>query len=638
MLILIILCISTIECKAEEDSSYESSVQRKLDKILSYMESLDLKFHNLNKTVHDKLSQCQTNITGDEKHKSIKVNDKPLQSSFDIFSFNKLASDSNAITRGSLVNNISQEQHGTFNISDSLENLEIILKDQLTSFRSILNKVLNRVWDQGYQLNVIADQLSQAKEECSSSLSSCSSVSETIAKCNGNLEKFDTSQSRQHERDVMVADGALRVSQIAMIEKLVSQGLDDIIEEVQSNITGTCRTIGEQLTKDADYISGQLEWIDERVRTTGLRVDEVSSVVKQSALILNRLQSNPVTESITLTYNNMNDTSNLNSNSNSKANETKTIPKAASRWFSGSKVPGRNKTDNDYDQSGISKLRSNNSNWCQSRTSLVRPSSCQQLRLAGANCTGQYYVFVQSSIMHVYCDMNMNSDDFGGGWTVILRRLDKSLASNESDGKSNTQANLDRPQRQSPNPLMEQFKAAQTNFSLDKINYKRGFGQLNDWAEFFVGLDLLHHLTRDESIYEMQVDLESSDSKELHLKYDSFAIGNEDSGFRLYIGECNETETICAPFSRLNNSEFAIKQASLNEEDTTWGWWIGEDENEVKSNNYINMTDLTQPLGRQPNGSVNHMYWPQNSTSFGPVRRAVMKIRKKRLPGQDLSF
>ena len=90
----------------------------------------------------------------------------------------------------------------------------------------------------------------------------------------------------------------------------------------------------------------------------------------------------------------------------------------------------------------------------------------------------------------MYCDQTTA----GGGWTVFQKRLDGSV-----------------------------------DFYRGWDDYKRGFGNLN--GEFWLGLDKIHRLTKGLS--KLRVDLEDFDNQTAYAEYDSFAVGDEQSKYKL---------------------------------------------------------------------------------------------------------
>ncbi|EDV98380.1 GH23084 [Drosophila grimshawi] len=61
-------------------------------------------------------------------------------------------------------------------------------------------------------------------------------------------------------------------------------------------------------------------------------------------------------------------------------------------------------------------------------------------------------------------------------------------------------------------------------------HYKSGFGNLT--GEFFIGLDKLHHLTKDGD-QELLIQLEDFDGEQKYAKYDEFVVGSEKEDYKL---------------------------------------------------------------------------------------------------------
>lgn len=556
---------------------------------------------------------------------------------------------------------LSQQYESMFGAA--LDNLSTMTREQLASFRLTLNKLMSRFLDQTYQYNSISNQISLVKEECSLAASLQNNLVDGLASLIASKSKAQPSGQPASEEvtapqpppQQQHPPSALRSSEISMIARLLSGELSEL---VKSMLTGSSLTTSKMVNRESqlDGEGGVQSYIGREIRLLTGRLDEISSVVKQSALFLTKLtemkSKQPMQgdgfegpSTVEINFNNRNETDDHDS-AQSKQPQTST----GTRWFSGSKIPGRNRTLDlsNQNNSNSNKQQPTIRQSCQSKTNLVTPASCRQLRLAGANCTGQYYVFVKGSIRHVYCDMNMDPEDDGGGWTVILRRIDKSF-NNYTKSSS----------------LLEQIKASQVNFHLDWANYKLGFGQLNDWAEFFIGLDLLHQLTSvGETLAsnsvginqtEMQIDLTfansssklDSDLEQLHLKFDHFKVHDEQSLFRLEVGQCNATlgETnsngasdLCSPLSSLNGSRFETYDrqscnATNRGPETTGGWW-SMDSNCGDTRESI--FSLTQAIGRLPSGQVEHLYWPAPEAKGKAVKKLVVKIRRKRAPGSSL--
>ncbi|KAM8718155.1 hypothetical protein ACLKA7_004803 [Drosophila subpalustris] len=124
----------------------------------------------------------------------------------------------------------------------------------------------------------------------------------------------------------------------------------------------------------------------------------------------------------------------------------------------------------------------------------------RKLRSNPRNCaddmvSGIYEIHLStpgSQPFRVACDAKTR----GGGWTIILRRLDGSV-----------------------------------NFYRNWSEYKTGFGDLS--GEFFLGLDKIHALTKENS-QELLVLLEDFEGNERYQMYDQFAIGAEDQQYVLH--------------------------------------------------------------------------------------------------------
>lgn len=130
-----------------------------------------------------------------------------------------------------------------------------------------------------------------------------------------------------------------------------------------------------------------------------------------------------------------------------------------------------------------------------SQQCLLKPGerSCAELTIHSMK-SGIYKLILpsfSSDPIRVACDV----DTQGGGWLIILRRMDGSV-----------------------------------NFNRDWSMYKRGFGDLD--GEFFVGLDKLHALTGERS-QELIVLLEDYDGDARQEIYEKFAIGNEQELYAL---------------------------------------------------------------------------------------------------------
>lgn len=684
----------------------------------------------------------------------------------DLFHFNRLAPNSNIIPSSSIpwtskdegdlnewllsppgqylqheqrqmMSSISQQYETMF--GNALDNLNNVLKEQLTGFRITLNKLMNRLMDHSYQYNIVANQLSLVKDECSLA-ASCSQNDRELLGSNKRGDKTTTASStmmtaEEESKPTSAASqigSQMRTSDISMMVRLISNELSDMLHRTRPQ--SRCFD-NDQLDQSTLFETAKI--LNETRFYMTRKLNEIDSVVKQSALFLTKLNTKlpqlisiekPIgqNQTITITYNNSATNSELKALESvvtldtssttvveAQANDISRPPKST-RWFPGSKLPAgsRNRANEVIigeieSHHRYNEQQSTTRQKCRSKTNLTLPSSCEQLRKFGANCTGQYYVFVRSEIKHVYCDMNNDNEE---GWTVILRRLDKSLKdpllsdsltnSSMRDSLSainNNNTAISGIISKGSNHLLEVLKASQLNFNLDWLKYKNGFGQLNEWAEFFVGLDLLHQLTNDPSnqtTTELQIDLETIKSNKLHLRFDKFHISNEESQYKVTIGACNES-LACQPMIAINGSKFyTFERFILNETKTTtdttssstspfrrgakcdneglnygenniqpqplYGWWFPDwflnlDTNAAacKAKDFVS---LTKPLGKQQQqqqqqrlgeqinlseGQSNvdhHIYWPNWEHSSEPLKRIVMKVHRKRLASISLSM
>lgn len=736
---LLVICLLVLVILASDLAAHEHSDQLapqlidKLDKILVTLESLSIKHDELNKTIQQNLSACQSANSDQLEDKNLQkqnkqttgapiLTDTSIQSdqddqeilldrangqtkgtfkresrdnddvvvSKDLFHFNKLATNLNSIASSTSHHQpsssyISPPASNVANLgnhekriiltmsqydslfSDGFDNLSSIMKEQLIGFRLTLNKLMNRIMDHNYQHNVLANQLSFVKDECSLAAYYSSSAANYSS-----MASQQAAASSANSQDVSapapVAQDTLRSSDATMIVRLLSQELNTLIQknlpQLRASSSSADLIASPNVDHEAQEHHEKFESFMERdFKSLRRRVDEIDSIVKQIALMVNKLAPNlPQADS---SSNGAKRSPSFTTVICTNSADAVAAPdcqdqtnkwqqqQQQSRWFPGSKVP--NKPAKSVGEKVMVANSTTKQQGCQAKTSLIRPTSCRQLRLAGANCTGQYYVFVRGSIRHVYCDMNMDSEDDGGGWTVIMRRIDKSL-----DQKFNSthahQVGSSAATR-TTNHLLEAFKAAQVNFNMDWTNYKTGFGHLDAWSEFFIGLDLLHQLTRYSnrqmdnnsstgqqqlvSTTELQVDLFTSESNELHLRFDNFVVEDETTNYRLQVGSCNSSDTkLCKPILMLNRTKFytfdKIQQrqdcSNDNFEQVFGGWWhpVGHDCNSVENSSISSFVRLTSPIGRHANGSTSHLYWPDMRPNE-PLRQIVLKVRNKRI-------
>jgi hypothetical protein len=123
--------------------------------------------------------------------------------------------------------------------------------------------------------------------------------------------------------------------------------------------------------------------------------------------------------------------------------------------------------------------------------------SCDVLYKSGKTITGVYTIHPDGQgYFQVRCDMTSTP---GRGWTIFQRRVDGSV-----------------------------------DFYRNWNDYKNGFGKLTD--EFWLGLDKIHRLSANGHNV-LRVDLESFENETRYVNFGTFAVGNENEGYILSIGQ-----------------------------------------------------------------------------------------------------
>ncbi|XP_034472799.1 ficolin-1-like isoform X1 [Drosophila innubila] len=207
---------------------------------------------------------------------------------------------------------------------------------------------------------------------------------------------------------------------------------------------------------------------------------------------------------------------------------------------------------------------------------LVNPHNCTEAKSNGIN----EILLPNFSNQHfkVACD----AETQGGGWTIILRRMDGSV-----------------------------------NFYRNWTEYKNGFGDLN--GEFFLGLDKIHVLTKERK-QELLVVLVNFAGLQKYELYDDFAIGNEDQKYDLRtLGEASGTAGDSLSFHRGKEfSTYDRKDVRQRCAETYNGaWWYGDDR--------CHESQLTGKYNDNRVGKgVNWISFGSYHTSY---KRAVMMIR-----------
>ncbi|CAA2977168.1 tenascin-R isoform X2 [Olea europaea subsp. europaea] len=574
---------------------------------------------------------------------------------------------------------LGQLQESMF--GDAFDSMNLILKQQLTSFKTSLIKMSNRLMDHNYQHHVLANQMSLMRDECSlaivshqsaNSFATCGPNSTTPSGGNSSFSSPNTNaqQDEQHT--------TLRSSDVVFV-RMLSEGLEQSLQRSLARhqqpppaaAAVSCPQAADLVEEPEARHLRHESFLGKELKQFQRRMDEIDSVVKQSALLLNKFVANrddrpartyvthtqgdsheasgqaPPASTTTLTFTNSPEPP-------STGNSSGASPRA-SRWFAGSKVPNQRQGSSvNYAEQQQQQQRNSNQQTqqraqrCQPKTtSLVKPRDCRQLREAGANCSGQYYIFAHSnSIRHVLCDMNQDLADEGGGWTLIMRRIDKSLASfSRADslpesptslgGKPNSMASL-------KSRWLEEIQSSQVDFAgQDWSSYRAGFGALEHWSEFFIGLDLVHQLAgvppaERQAAAELQVDLVANNSQELHLRFENFSVASEAGQFELRVGQCNATAPeLCSPIARLNGTRFFTHDRLANctgasQGKPQAGWWLPVDVNGTcPSGDAGDARLFAGPIGK----SASYLHWPgwpAGDPAGEPLRQVVLKVRQQR--------
>ncbi|XP_022784288.1 angiopoietin-1-like [Stylophora pistillata] len=112
--------------------------------------------------------------------------------------------------------------------------------------------------------------------------------------------------------------------------------------------------------------------------------------------------------------------------------------------------------------------------------------NCAEIFKSGDKRDGVHVIKPENqSAFDVFCDQTTA----GGGWTLFQRRIDGSV-----------------------------------DFNLNWSDYKQGFGNIT--AEFWLGLERIHHLTLDNNSM-LRVDLEDFDGETVYAEYSLFGVRSE---------------------------------------------------------------------------------------------------------------
>ncbi|XP_034481293.1 microfibril-associated glycoprotein 4-like isoform X3 [Drosophila innubila] len=214
---------------------------------------------------------------------------------------------------------------------------------------------------------------------------------------------------------------------------------------------------------------------------------------------------------------------------------------------------------------------------------LHSPHNCTEAKSSGINEI--LLPKFSSQPFKVACD----AETQGGGWTIILRRMDGSV-----------------------------------NFNRNWTEYKNGFGNLN--GEFFIGLDKIHEITAERS-QELLFLLEDFEGDKAFEKYDKFAIGNESQQYQLHtLGKASGTAgdsfhwhrgSKFSTFDRHNDGYSFIQCAILR----NGAWWY-------RSDGFCQFCKLTGTYGN--NDYDKGVNWDTFRGSEYSLKKAVMMIRPRK--------
>ncbi|XP_034473039.1 ficolin-1-like [Drosophila innubila] len=221
---------------------------------------------------------------------------------------------------------------------------------------------------------------------------------------------------------------------------------------------------------------------------------------------------------------------------------------------------------------------------------LVKKTDKQDSRFKLHNCTevktsGIYNILlsnINSQPFKVACD----AETRGGGWTIILRRMDGTV-----------------------------------EFNRNWTEYQKGFGEVS--GEFFLGLDKIHELTAERK-QELLVILEDFEGVEEFETYDEFGIGDENQEYVLHtLGKANGTAG--DSFSRHKDSKFSTFDRDNDPmtsqhcaEEYTGGWW------------YCNGCYSNKLTGQYTEDTENKgIHWKEFRGLEYSLKKAVLMIRPK---------
>ncbi|XP_078579047.1 uncharacterized protein LOC144863579 [Branchiostoma floridae x Branchiostoma japonicum] len=178
-------------------------------------------------------------------------------------------------------------------------------------------------------------------------------------------------------------------------------------------------------------------------------------------------------------------------------------------------------------------------------TGCHEPNCWEIYHHSGKTESGVYKLAIDGvdGTVDVYCDM----ETAGGGWTVIQRRQDGSIA-----------------------------------FDKTWDEYKQGFGDKS--GEYWLGNEIIHSLTdQDDTEYQLRVDLEDWEDNAVFQLYSSFSIDDEGDKYQLHLSETDGNAG--DSMSDNENEYFSTKDDDNDGSSSTdcsedygddGGWWFSD--------------------------------------------------------------
>ncbi|XP_060064849.1 microfibril-associated glycoprotein 4-like [Ylistrum balloti] len=166
-----------------------------------------------------------------------------------------------------------------------------------------------------------------------------------------------------------------------------------------------------------------------------------------------------------------------------------------------------------------------------SKRAHLYPSDCSEVNPI-SNSGVNNINLANGLLYNIFCDM----DNEGGPWTVIQNRQDE-----------------------------------QVSFARNWTDYKTGFGDLD--RNFWLGLDIIHLLTRKPSI--LRIELVSRDGDAGYAQYSAFSVADESDGYRLSIS--GFTGDVSNAMEYHNGRPFVTNDKGDQHEcakSFTGGWWF----------------------------------------------------------------